>query len=160
MADPAFLDDNGNPIYLDDNGEVIGAIDPSKLKVGSSTKLAGPSKGKFVQKGLTTQWQPETPVDINQRPDASMFSISEEAKSNYRDKIAGTLGEGAFSTWLGELPITALEMFSSPESLAVPSAVNRLAGINLPRRAATKIPQKALPAGATRVGPIAEQELG
>jgi len=51
-----------------------------------------PSKGKFVTKGLTTQWQPETPFDISKRPDTSMIGgipeFFDKARENMTTKIA------------------------------------------------------------------------
>lgn len=74
------LDDNGNPVemQLDDDGNYV-PYEPSAKAAPSNIGMIPshePSKGRFVKKGLTTQWEADSPVDITQRPDTSMFNAT------------------------------------------------------------------------------------
>lgn len=125
-------------------------------------KALPPSKGKFVTKGMVTQWQPEDgkQVDLNQRPDQRMFGGYEKIFDDLSHKISDFVGTHpnipdklrkpvaiAADSWLSQLPRTVLDMFSYPESILMPSVVKPRAKIPEVLPPEIKPPMKALPPG-------------
>jgi len=89
------------------------------------------SKGKWVTKGATTQWEAEKPVDITKRPDVNMIGgipeIFDKARQRLVDAIAGLpISEGS-KPHLARLGSLALEparfiaeTLSTPEGILFP----------------------------------------
>lgn len=126
QSPPGFVPDGFEP-DVQDNVSPPGFV-PDGFEPDEPTPK---SKGKWVTKGATTQWEAEKPVDITKRPDVNMIGgipeIFDKARQRLVDAISGLpISEGS-KPHLARLGSLALEparfiaeTLSTPEGILFP----------------------------------------